>query len=99
MITKLRQKAKNNVEKDFLKFMNNAVFEETMKNMRKHRIIKLVSTETKRNYLVSEPSYYTTKCFTKNILAIEMRKLQILMNKSVYLGLSTLDLSNTSMYT
>ena len=70
MITKLRQKVKNNVEKDFLKFMNNAVFEETMKNMRKHRIIKLVSTETKRNYLVSEPSYYTTAlhCACKNRL-------------------------------
>ena len=77
--------------------MNNGIFEKTMENVRKHR--NIVPIERIRNYLVSEPSYYTTKCFTKNILAIEMRKLQILMNKSVYLGLSTLDLSNTSMYT
>ena len=68
MTTKLGQKAKNNFEKGFFKLMNNAVFEETMKNVRKHRINKLVSTERKRNYLVSEPSYYTTElhCACKN---------------------------------
>ena len=35
--------------------MNNAVFGETMENMTKHRNIKLVATERRRNYLVSEP--------------------------------------------
>ena len=66
--------------------------------MRKHGNIKLVTTERRRNYLVSEPSYYTTKFFTENLLAIEMRKTLILMNKPVYLGLSILDLSKTVMY-
>ena len=42
--------------------------------MRKHRNIKLVTTERRRNYLVSEPNYHTTKYFTENLLAIEMRK-------------------------
>ena len=60
MNTKLRQKAKNNFEKDFFKLMNNAVFGKTMENVRKHRNIKLVKTES-RNYLVSEPNYHTTK--------------------------------------
>ena len=63
--------------------MNNAVFERTMENVRKHKNIKLVTTE-KRNYLVSEPNYHTTKFCTENLLAIEMRKTQILMNKPVY---------------
>ena len=98
MNTKLRQKAKNNFEKDFFKLMNNAVFGKTMENVRKHRNIKLVTTERRRNYLVSEPNYHTTKFFTENLLAIEMRKTQILMNKPVYLGLSILDLSKTVMY-
>ena len=69
-----------------------------MENVRKHRNIKLVTTERKRNYLVLEPNYHTTKFFTESLLAIEMRKTQILMNKPVYLGLSILDLIRTVMY-
>ena len=98
MNIKLRQKAENNFEKNFFKLMNNAVFGKTMQNVRKHRSIKLVITERRRNYLVSEPNYYTTKFFTESLLPIEMRKTQILMNKFVYLGLSILDLSKTAMY-
>ena len=83
MKTNLRKRAKNNFEKDLFKLMNNAVFGETMENVRKHGNIKLVTTERTRNYLVSEPNYHTTKFFTENLLAIEMRKTQILMNKYV----------------
>ena len=54
--------------------MNNAVFGKTMENMRKHKDIKLVTTETRRNYLLSEPNYHTTKLFSENLLAIEMKK-------------------------
>ena len=68
--------------------MNNAVFGKTMENVRKHRNNKLVTTERRRNYLVSEPNYHTAKFLTENLLAIEMRKTQIIMNKPVYLGLS-----------
>ena len=71
--------------------MNNAVFEKAMENVRKHRDIKLVKTERRRNYLVSEPNYHTTKIFTEHLLAIEIKKkTEILMNKPVYLGLSIL---------
>ena len=65
---------------------------------RKRRNIKLLTTERSRNYLASEPKYQTTKFFTENLLVIEMRKTQILMNKPVYLGLSILNLSKTVMY-
>ena len=98
MNTKLRQKAKNNFEKDFFKLMNDAVFGKTMENVRKRRNIKLVTTERRRNYLVLEPNYHSTKFFIENLLAIEIRKTQLLMNKLVYLGLSILDLSKTVMY-
>ena len=74
MNTDLRRKAKNDFEKDFSKLMNNAVFVKTMEKVRKQRDIKLVTTETRRNYLVSEPNYHTTKFFTENLLAIEMKK-------------------------
>ena len=66
--------------------MDNAVFGKTMENVRKYCGIKLVTAEKRRHYLVSEPNYDTTKFFTKNVLAIEMTKTQILMNKPFYLG-------------
>ena len=63
MNTDLRKKAKNNFEKYFSKLMNNAVFGKIMENVRKHRDIKLVTTEERRNYLVPELNYYTTNIF------------------------------------
>ena len=89
MNTKLRKEAKNEFEKDFFKLMNNSVFGKTMENVRKHRDIKLVTTDEKRNKLVSEPNYHTTKHFSDNLLAIEMKKTKVKMNKPIYLGMST----------
>ena len=67
--------------------------------MRKHTGIKLVTTDEKRNkLLVSEPNYHTTKRFSENSLAIEMKKAKVKMNKPVYLGMSLLDISETLMY-
>ena len=98
MNTKLRKEAKNEFEKDFFKLMNNSVFGKTVENVRNHRDIKLVTTDGKRNKLVSEPNYHTTKCFSENLLATEMKKTKVKMNKPVYLGMSILDISKTLMY-
>ena len=84
MNTKRRQKSKYNFEKDF-KLTNN-------------RNIKLATSERRKKYLVSKPNYHNTKFFTENLLAIEMRKTQILMNKPVYLDLSILDLGKNVTY-
>ena len=98
MNTELRKQAKNDFQKDFFKLMNNAVFGKTMENVRKHRDIKLVTTDKRRNQLVSEPNYHTTKSFSENLLAIEMKKTKVKMNKPVYLALSILEISKTLMY-
>ena len=50
-----------------------------MEIVRKHRNIKLLKTERRRKYLLSEPNYHTTKFFSENLLGIDMRKTQILM--------------------
>ena len=98
MNTKLRTEAKNEFEKEFFKLMNNSVFRKRMENVRKHEDIKLVTTDERRNKLVSEPNYHTTKQFSENLLAIEMKKTKVKMNKPVYLGMSILNISKTLMY-
>ena len=90
MNTELRQKQKMPQKNIFFKLMKNAVFGKAMENVREHRDITLATTERRRNYLVSEPNYRTTKSFTEHLLAIEMNKTEILMNKPVYLGLPIL---------
>ena len=98
MNTKYRKNANNDFEKDFFKLMNNAAFGKTIENVRKHRDIKLVTTDAKRNRLVSEPNYHTKKWFSENILAIEMKKKAIKANKPIYLGLAILSISKVKMY-
>ena len=94
----LRRKTTNNFEKDFFKLMNNAVFGKTMENVRKHRDIKLVKTDKKRNKLELEPNFHTMKLLDNNLAIIEMRKVKVKMNKPIYLGLSILDKSKITMY-
>ena len=96
--TELRKKATNDFEKDFFKLMNNAVFGKTMENVRKHRDIKLVKTDKKRNKLVSEPNFHTMKLIDHNLAIIEMRKIKVKVNKPIYLGLSILYISKITMY-
>ena len=98
MNTKLRIEEKNDFEKDVFKLMNNSVFRKSMKNVRKHRDIKLVITDKRRNHLASEPNYHTPKYFSESLTAIEMKKTKVKMNKPIYLGMSILDVTKTLMY-
>ena len=78
--------------------MNNAVFGKTMENVRKHRDIKLVTTNKKRSKLVSEPNYHTMNLISENLSVIEMKRTKIKMNKPIYLGLSILEINKLLMY-
>ena len=98
MNTKLKIEAKIDFEKDFFKLMSNSVFGKAMENIRKHRDIKIVTTDKKRNQLASEPSYHTTKHCSDNSMAVEMKKTRVKMNKPIYLGKAILDISKALMY-
>ena len=93
-----KKKQKMVLKKISFKLMNNAVSLKTMEHVRKHKDIKLATTEKRRNCLVSELNYHTTTFFTENLLAIKIKKTEILMNKSVCLGISILELSKIIMY-
>ena len=97
MNTKLRKNAKNNSEKEFYKLMNNAVFGRSIMNVRKHRDIKLVTDDKKRCKLASMTNYHTTKQFSENFLAMEMKKTKIKMNLPIYIVFTILEVSKTVM--
>ena len=73
-------------------------FGKSMENARKHRYIKLTATNKTRSYLVSEPNYHTKKCFSENLLAINMKKIKVKINKSVYLVYQYLERKKPLMY-
>ena len=98
MNTELRKKATNDFQKISLSQWIILIFGKTMENVRKQRDIKLVTTDKRRNQLVSEPNYHTSKWFSDNLLAIEMKETKVKMNKPVYLGLSILEISKTLIY-
>ena len=98
MNTELRNLAKSDFEKDLFKLMNNSVFGKTMENIRKHRDIKLVTTDKKRSKLVSGPNYHTINLISEDFSIIEMKKTKVKMNKPIYLGLSILEISKILMY-
>ena len=82
-----KKKAKSYLEKIFLSWW----IIQFIENVIKYRDIKIVTTEKRRNYLLSEPRYHTKKFFTEHLLAIKM-------NKPVYLWLSMLKLSKIIMH-
>ena len=69
-----------------------------MENIRKHRDIKLVTTDKERSKLVSEPNYHTINLISEDLSIIEMKTTKVKMNKPIYLGLSILEISKILMY-
>ena len=91
MYTGFRKYTKIEFEKDFFKLMNNSDFGKTMENVKIDRDIKLVTSDKRRKRLVSEPNYHSHKNFLEHLMAIKM-------NKSIYLSVSILDISETLTY-
>ncbi|GET65609.1 uncharacterized protein LOC107436112 [Rhizophagus irregularis DAOM 181602=DAOM 197198] len=96
-----RAKAKNDFEKDFYKLMNNSVFGKTMENLRKRVRVSVVQPQThpkKYKKLTSDPAFKSRKIFSENLVAIHRRKVEVMLNRPTYVGMSVLDLSKLCMY-
>ena len=98
MNTNFRRAAKKDFEKNFFKLMNNSVFGKMVENVRKRREIKLIVSEERRKKLVSEPNYASCTTFSDHLMAIEMRKTRIYMDKPILVGQAILDKSKELMY-
>ena len=96
--TNMRKEAKNSFEKDFFKLMNNSVFGKTMENLRKRCNVKLVTDKDQLIKLSSKPTYVSSKIFNENLVAVNMIKEQLKLNKPSYVGMCILDLSKVLMY-
>ena len=93
-----RQNASNPFEKDFFKLMNNSVFGKTMENLRKRVDVKLVNDERTRTKLLGQPYFKSMKIFNDHLVAIEMRKKNLTLNKPIYCGFTILDNSKMLLY-
>ena len=69
-----------------------------MENIRKYRDFKLVTSDKRRSISVSEPNYHISKHISDDLMIIEMKKVEVIMNKPIYLGQAILDISKTHMY-
>ena len=96
--TRLRKDEKNEFEKDFFKFMNSSIFGKTMKNIRNHKDMKLVTSDKEYLKYVMKPNFKDGFPFSKHLFAVEMGKTKIMMNKPVYLGQAILVLSKMLMH-
>ena len=96
--TELRAKAINEFEKNSFKLMNNSVFGKMIENVRKRRDIKLIVTEERRKKLTSESNYESCTTFSDELMANEMRKTSILLDKLIIVGQAILDKIKELMY-
>jgi len=99
--TNFRTLAKNDFEKNLYKLMNNAVFGKTMENVRNHVNVRLLTRWEGRygaEAMIAQPNFHSRSVFSENLIAIEMRKLEVKFNKPIYVGMCILDISKTCLY-
>ena len=99
--TQFRTRAKNDFEKNLYKLMNNAVFGKTMENVRNHVDVKLLTKWDGRygaEAMIAKPNFHSRSVFSENLIAVELRKLEVKFNKPIYVGMCILDISKVCLY-
>ncbi|KYN05093.1 hypothetical protein ALC62_04016 [Cyphomyrmex costatus] len=98
--TQFKTRAKNDFEKNLYKLMNNAVFGKTMENVRDRVDVKLVTTWDGRygaEALIAKPNFHSRSVFAENLIAVELRKLEVKFDKPIYVGMCILNISKVCL--
>ena len=98
MNTRRRAAATNDFEKDFYKLMNNSVFGKTMENLRRRVNVKLINNTKTLSRFVARPSFNGFRIFSEDLAAVNMKKVNLKLNKPIYVGFSILEMSKVLMY-
>ncbi|KYN21199.1 hypothetical protein ALC57_06426 [Trachymyrmex cornetzi] len=99
--TNFKTRAKNDFEKNLYKLMNNAVFGNTMENVRNHVDVKLITKWDGRygtEAMIAKPNFHSRSIFAENLIAVELRKLEMKFNKPIYMGMCIFDISKVCLY-
>lgn len=86
--TEKRKLAKTEFEKNLYKLFNNAVYGKPLQNVRKYVDIKLCNTEKKLLKYTARPSYENCTKFCEDPVAVQNKRVNVLMNQPVYVGFS-----------
>jgi len=96
--TQKRKQAKNAFEKELFKLLNNAVFGKFMENMRRRLNVELVNTPKRLRKVCAKPNFQSFKIFNEDLVAVNLKKTNIVLNRPTYIGLCILDISKVYMY-
>ncbi|KAK3083783.1 hypothetical protein FSP39_003181 [Pinctada imbricata] len=96
--TEKRAQAKTDFEKDFYKLMNNSVFGKTMENMRKRMNVELVHKKERLRKVCAKPNFQSFKIFNEDLVAVNLRKTNIVLNRPIYAGFCILDIAKLFMF-
>ncbi|XP_011858312.1 PREDICTED: uncharacterized protein LOC105555880 [Vollenhovia emeryi] len=99
--TMFRTRANNEFERNMYKLMNNAVYGKTMENVREHVDVRLVTRWEGRygaEALISRPNFHSRSIFSEDLMAVELRKLEVKLVKPIYVGMAILEISKTRLY-
>ena len=96
--TEKRTNAKTAFEKDLFKLLNNAVYGKTLENVRNHNDFRLINTPERFQKLENKPSYKHRHIINEDLVAVELEKAMVELDKPIYMGLSILDYSKIHMY-
>ena len=96
--TEKRKNAKSVFEQNFFKLLLNSLYGKTMENVRKRKRVELVTDENQLTKLVSKPTFNNFKIFNENLVGVDMKKVEVTLDKPIYIGFCILDISKVVMY-